>query len=342
MPIPTKFHTFVDGQVDAGKITAERLNENWDRLYRMFDPSSIGISEDNIASNSKILVSDRSYTGTQKITGRFEFQSMPIVPDSSIEESKINIVNIITKSTLDANLPSNVARTDRAQTISGSWTFTGGVSAGNVSLSGNLSVGGTLSLSQPVSNLIVETVSELPSTVVDGKFVFYNGELYIGKSGSWKKLVPSEEAFEFGIVLSSNIRTSNATQRSGSDSVYTLLKEIEFNEAVKGSLRVQYRHWVSVANETGYTYVAINDEIASSEFQATGTTPTVKQCDFTNLDLPAGSKIQIYGKVVNLVGEIVVDNFNLLYDRALISLCGVGVEPITLTNQTALNTTNNL
>lgn len=30
--IPVKFHIFQDGQVPAGKITAERLNKNWDIL----------------------------------------------------------------------------------------------------------------------------------------------------------------------------------------------------------------------------------------------------------------------------------------------------------------------
>ena len=88
--IPTKFHTFVDGKVPAGLITAERLNKNFDELYKMFDPAQYGISEDNIAPNAKILISNRNYTGNSKITGLYEFAQCPIFPNNSIPDSYLS------------------------------------------------------------------------------------------------------------------------------------------------------------------------------------------------------------------------------------------------------------
>lgn len=96
MAIPQKFFTWVDGKVPSGLITAERLNTNFDRLYDMFDPSKVGISDDNIATNTKILISNRDYTGTNKIIGNYEFQTFPIVPNNSIPDSKLS-ANVVLK-----------------------------------------------------------------------------------------------------------------------------------------------------------------------------------------------------------------------------------------------------
>lgn len=109
MSIPSKFWTAVDGVLPAGLITAERLNKNWDELYKMFDPAQVGIDSDNIKSPSTILIATRNYTGASKITGDFEFDAFPTVPDASVP---------------DAKLSANVPLKNAAGTFSAKQTFT--------------------------------------------------------------------------------------------------------------------------------------------------------------------------------------------------------------------------
>jgi len=159
--IPTKFHTFVDGRTDAGKITAERLNKNWDNLYDMFDPSKVGIAEDNIAQNAKILISNRNYTGGNKITGLFEFSSFPIVPDNSIPDSKLS---------------NNIPKKDAANTFSALQTFNAGIDLNKAQ----------------AKNIVIDKVSTLPSgTSADiGRIVYCTADnKFYGWNGTeWRQL----------------------------------------------------------------------------------------------------------------------------------------------------------
>lgn len=320
MAIPIKFHTFQDGQVPAGKITAERLNKNWDELYKMFNPVIVGISEDNIASSSKILVSDRNYIGSNKITGNWEFNTFPVVPDASIPESKINITNIITTSTLDSNLPSNVVRSDSDEVISGAWTF-----------------------QNPIENLVIESVDNLPETITEGRLVRYNGVLYIGKSGAWKKLYTADEIVGVGVVVGSTARISYTNTQSTSDTSYIKLKEITLNEAVKGTIKLGVTTKVGLAGHTGYLYFAVNDTmIDASPRTITNYVAYDEELASYNIDVSAGSKIQVWGKVGSTSYGLYCFVLKVYYDKAIMSFGDVSIaSPLPLTDHT-ISWTGNL
>ena len=316
MAIPSKFHTFVDGQVDAGKITAERLNENWDRLYNMFNPNQVGISEDNIAAGSKILISNRNYIGTNKITGNFEFSTFPTVPDGSIAESKINIVNLITKQNLASNLPTNLVYKNADETISGNWVF-----------------------NNAISNFIVESVTLLPETVTNGRLLRYNGELYIGKDNSWKKLIPADELLTQGILSSSNLRNSKDTEQLQiNHSTFEKWVEFTLNEASYGTLT--FKIDARIANDGGSAtiYFAI-DDVRVSEYYTVSQTYyiTFPYTLETRQALPSGTKLQVWGKVGGMDDFCYIKNFRLYYDRAFIKLNNIDIVGIPLYNQQALN-----
>ena len=330
MSIPNKFHTFVDGQVDAGKITAERLNENWDRLYTMFNPNQVGISEDNIAAVSKILISNRNYIGTNKITGNFEFANFPIVPDGSIAESKINLVNFITKQNLADNLPTNLAYKDADETISGNW-----------SASGNWTISGSWTFNNPISNLVIEPVTSLPETVTNGKLLLYNGELYLGKDDAWKKLVPADELLLQGITSSLNLRNSKDTQYSRTNwGEYANWAEFTLNEASYGNLTFEVDARVADTNQTASIYFAINGTKVSDYFTVSDTVYiTFPYTLGTRQAFLSGTKFQLWGKLSANNQTCYFKNFRLYYDRAFVKLNGVNIVGIPLYNQTPLNMT---
>ena len=156
--IPTPFYTFVDGKTEAGKITAERLNKNFDALYDMFDPAATGIGEDNIAAASKILVSDRDYTGAASISGTWEFDIFPTIPAASIP---------------DAKLSANVPLKNGANSFSALQTFLAGID---------------LQLSE-IKNVVIEKLASLPGGTV-GRIVYNTTDnKYYGWNGSaWNQL----------------------------------------------------------------------------------------------------------------------------------------------------------
>lgn len=115
MGVPVKFYTWVDSQADAGKMTAARLNGNIDPLYACLDPALGGLEDTNVKAGAKILCSDRSYTGASLITGTFEFQTFPTVPNASIPDAKLSS-NVMLKTTYDTG-PSGVV--DNAERLGG-------------------------------------------------------------------------------------------------------------------------------------------------------------------------------------------------------------------------------
>jgi len=93
MGVPTKFFTFVDSQADAGKLTAARLNGDFDPLYACLDPASGGLEDTNVKAGAKIVCTDRAHT----VTGVWTFTTAPVLPAASIAESKL-ILNYATHS----------------------------------------------------------------------------------------------------------------------------------------------------------------------------------------------------------------------------------------------------
>jgi hypothetical protein len=112
MSVPTKYYDFVDGQTPEGKVTAARLNGNLDPLFACLNPAVGGLEDDNVKSGAKILVSDRNYTGTAKVTGDFEFDACPVVPDASIPNAKLQ-TSVMLKTTYDTDADGKVNDSDK-------------------------------------------------------------------------------------------------------------------------------------------------------------------------------------------------------------------------------------
>jgi hypothetical protein len=153
MGIVTKSHTFVDGSVPDGLITAARLNDNWDTLYTLVNGNLDGANVDS----SAIMIPGGDYT----ITGTFTFSTAPSLPDDSIG---------------DAALSDNVSLLDGAQTYSAKKTFSGGTNHSK----------------EQAESFNIEEVAGLPAYVAADKGrLLYNtddNKAYIGGGSDWEQI----------------------------------------------------------------------------------------------------------------------------------------------------------
>ena len=313
MSIPTIFHVFQDVHADAGKITAERLNTNWSRLYDMFDPAKIGISEDNIKTISKILVANRNYTGVNKITGSFEFNACPIIPDASLSEAKINIVNLVKKVSgkiPDIDIDTNIPRKNINETISGSWTF-----------------------NQAIKNFLAEHKEALPDTVVNGQIIEFSGDLYVGKNDIWEKIkYVSSPVSELGSIVSNNTRIAGGGILVTNTVSYIKLKQYTANEAT-GPIRVIY------GGESGIGGPYLNLQLKKNGVEVSTLTiapdsTDSKSYDFTSL--AQNDTIELWGFISQ--GTIAeVNEFDICYDHAIKKIDGhTLITPITIAFESGL------
>jgi len=313
MSIPTIFHVFQDVHADAGKITAERLNTNWSRLYDMFDPAKIGISEDNIKTISKILVANRNYTGVNKITGSFEFNACPIIPDASLSEAKINIVNLVKKVSgkiPDIDIDTNIPRKNIDETISGSWTF-----------------------NQAIKNFLAEHKEALPDTVVNGQIIEFSGDLYVGKNDIWEKIkYVSSPVSELGSIVSNNTRIAGGGILVTNTVSYIKLKQYTANEAT-GPIRVIY------GGESGIGGPYLNLQLKKNGVEVSTLTiapdsTDSKSYDFTSL--AQNDTIELWGFISQ--GTIAeVNEFDICYDHAIKKIDGhTLITPITIAFESGL------
>ncbi|HQN48577.1 MAG TPA: hypothetical protein PL104_03870 [Caldisericia bacterium] len=300
MSIPNIFHVFQDIHADAGKITAERLNTNWSRLYDMFDPAKIGISEDNIKTISKILVANRNYTGVNKITGSFEFNACPIIPDASLSEAKINIVNLVKKVSgkiPDTDIDTNIPRKNINETISGSWTF-----------------------SQSIKNLLAEHKETLPETVVNGQVVEYAGDLYVGKSGAWEKVIDEtnlsaslDSVTEIGSVVSYTTRFAGNAPVVSNLSPPIKVAEIVANEDT-GAIRVVFGGEAG-AGLTLSLYLK-KDGVDLDSLVIVGEDTVDKSYDFPT-GITENSKLELWACISGGTGSCQVTRFNICYNLVI-------------------------
>jgi len=313
MSIPNIFHVFQDIHADAGKITAERLNTNWSRLYDMFDPTKVGISEDNIKTISKILVANRNYTGVNKITGSFEFNACPIIPDASLSEAKINIVNLVKKVSgkiPDIDIDTNIPRKNIDETISGSWTF-----------------------NQAIKNFLAEHKEALPDTVVNGQIIEFSGDLYVGKNGIWEKIhYVSSPVSELGSIVSNNTRITGGGIIVNHTGGYIKLKQYTANEAT-GPIRVIY------GGESGIGGPYLNLQLKKNGVEVSTLTiapdsTDSKSYDFTSL--AQNDTIELWGFISQ--GTIAeVNEFDICYDHAIKKIDGhTLITPITIAFESGL------
>ena len=114
MGVPTKFFTFQDSQADAGKLTAARLNGDFDPLYACLDPATGGLEDTNVKAGAKIVCTDRAHT----VTGVWTFTTAPVLPAASIADASLS-TNIMKRSVYDADLDGTVELADDADTVDG-------------------------------------------------------------------------------------------------------------------------------------------------------------------------------------------------------------------------------
>lgn len=154
----TKYYTFIDGKTPAGLVTADRLNGNLDAILNVANGN---IEDDNIKAGAKILVSNRNYIEDDKITGDFEFDAFPTVPNASIP---------------DAKLSANVPLKNATNAFSAKQTFNAGTDHNK----------------QQAENFVFEKVSSLPGwTSADiGRTLFDTtaGKAYVGGNSAWKQI----------------------------------------------------------------------------------------------------------------------------------------------------------
>jgi hypothetical protein len=153
-----KFYTFVDGKTAAGLITAARLNGNIDNLITVLNGE---IEDDNIKTGAKIMVSNRSYTGTSKITGTWQFNVVPQVPAASI---------------LDASLSSNIPLKNAANVFTAKQHLNAGLDLN----------------STEAFNFVAEQVATLPvhASADAGRIVYCTADnyMYCGNASTWVRL----------------------------------------------------------------------------------------------------------------------------------------------------------
>jgi hypothetical protein len=154
----SRYYTFIDGKTAGGKITADRLNGNLNNLVTVLNGN---IEADNIKTGAKVLCGDRSYIGSDKITGTFEFDIFPTVPNASVP---------------DAKLSSNVPLKNAANVFSAQQKF-------GVGIDGNLA---------EAKNFVVEKVTTNPTwqSSDKGRVIFNttDGKWYGGGNSAWKQL----------------------------------------------------------------------------------------------------------------------------------------------------------
>jgi len=319
--IPNKYHTFVDGQVDAGKITAERLNKNWDNLYDMFDPLKVGISEDNIKNACKIVLSNQNYLGSSKITGSWEFTSFPTIPDGSIAESKINVINFVVKSggvIPDGDIAVNIPRKENNETITGSWSFN--------------SVKPT-----------IFSVTSLPEQVVDGQIIRYNSELYLGANSQWKKLITQDKVASIGLVVGSTKRNINSGEQYTTSNTYVKLKETTINETISGKATLSILARTTPSGYSSTLYFAINDTMIGSTFYCEVQNYIEYKQENLSISFTSGDKLQIYGKVDDSGSTLYVKELAIYFDRAISKIAETEIaNSLVLASQSDLDATYNM
>jgi len=318
--IPQKYHIFQDGEVPAGLITAERLNKNWDNLYDMFDPQKVGISEDNIKDNCKIVLSNQNYLGSNKITGSWEFTSFPTIPDGSIAESKINVINFVVKSggvIPDGDIAVNIPRKENDETITGTWSFN--------------SVKPTIT-----------SVTSLPEQVVDGQIIRYNSELYLGANSQWKKLITQDKAASIGLIVGSTKRNINSGEQYTTSDTYVKLKETTINETILGKATLSILQRVSPSGGSADFYFAINDIQVGEIFSGGDPGYTEKKQENLTISFTSGDKFQIWGKL-NSGGALYVNQLAIYFDKAINKIAETEIaNPLVLASQSDLDATYNM
>jgi len=107
MGVPVKFFTFVDSQADAGKLTAARLNGDFDPLYAALDPATGGLEDTNVKSGAKIVCTDRAHT----VTGVWTFTTAPVLPAASVPNAALQ-TSVMLKTTYDTDADGQVEDAD--------------------------------------------------------------------------------------------------------------------------------------------------------------------------------------------------------------------------------------
>jgi hypothetical protein len=162
----------MDSQADAGKLTAARLNGDFDPLYACLDPATGGLEDTNVKSGAKIVCTDRAHT----VTGVWTFTTAPVLPAGSVADSKLTS-NVMLKTTYDADLDGRVSLAVDSDTVDGSHAAAFAAAAHNHNLNDLTEKSYASLTNKPMMGMALAIGGGYAATVVDSS-TYYLGNPY--------------------------------------------------------------------------------------------------------------------------------------------------------------------
>ena len=242
MGVPTKYYTFIDSQADAGKITAARLNGDFDPLYACLDPATGGLEDTNVKAAAKIVCTDRNHT----VTGTWTFTTAPVLPAGSVADSKLTS-NVMLKTTYDTNADGQVGDAD---TVDGEHASAFADAAHNHNLNALTEKSYNSLTDKPAITGYSLTITAAGTAPVDGTTYFvgnqgdvwatYTGprRVYIPKSGTIKTAYIAWHSITAGtnenisVYIRLNDTTDYLVETVGASSSYRLFDNAALSIAV--------------------------------------------------------------------------------------------------------------
>jgi len=115
------------------------------------------------------------------------------------------------------------------------------------------------------------------------------------------------------IITSDNIRYSDASAESTTNTTYVKLKEINITENYSGSWRIVFTLTGDNSITPSSAWIYKNGVPYGTERAVIGTTTTFSE-EFTNINIISGDSIQIYGKAGGILTTTYIYNFGIYFD----------------------------
>lgn len=168
------------------------------------------------------------------------------------------------------------------------------------------------SVSQPAATQ-PETPYDEPST---------DPNEYYGGDERWHKVAGADSNIvKVGSAVSGTARNTNETERTNSEDVYTLIKQVSLSESIN-AVRIKFTLATSSALRPAYGRIYRNGAAIGTERVTDEELGEEFSEDFTGLDWEAGDLIQIYAYIQSGIGHVTVSDMQFCYDRAIIGLGG--------------------
>ena len=330
MPLITKYHTFSDGTIPAGLITAVRLNTNWDRLYTLVNGM---LDNDNMEDGYSLLLSAATAPAwTSSYTGKVVYAEDTGYLHYGTGSALVRLAPYVYFPTVVAGAliygsatPAWAALAANATATKMVLTMTSSVPAwGNMKLD---------DLDTPDDNTDLNA-----STGAHGLLPKLSNVAteYLDGTGAWS--TPQEDSIETAVGTTVTIQSLSMKNFGLTD--YTKRKEIRINEEFSGTITVSWEHRISNALGTTTTRLYFNG-VAQGAEKTTQSETFVAVSETLTDTFVDGDLIQIYGKVDNgsYTGE--VEDLEIKYKWVLKKVAGWTLSTaLDLSDTTAVSTTN--